>query len=95
MSSPHVPELLTVVFDYSHSERKSMMLRDPNALYRSKGVISTLTVCLPVAIRYWFFSAEFIRGVQGLWGSRTSRVDFCKDVIVMLPGEQSGSKTTT
>lgn len=40
VSSCHLPELLTVVFDYSHNWHKNMMLRDPSALYRSEGVFS-------------------------------------------------------
>lgn len=35
VSSCRLPELLTVVFDYSHNWHKNMMLRDPSALYRS------------------------------------------------------------
>lgn len=55
MSSCHLLELLTVVFDYSHNRHKNMMLRDPSALYRREGVFSPLVDLLPVAMLDFFF----------------------------------------
>lgn len=73
MSSPHLPKLLTVVFDYSHFRRKSTMCIDPNALYRSEGVISPLTVLPPVVTQYWFFFLQSLGQTRGNAASARQR----------------------